>query len=76
MEDVLFLLAPFLPALDIEIPLRDPEDEPVVAAAVQGRANAIVTGDRDLLADTDVTAWLADRGIQVLTPAAVLELLQ
>ncbi len=28
---------------------RDPADEMVLAAAVEGRANAVVTGDRDLL---------------------------
>lgn len=76
VEEVLFLLAPFLPAVVIEIPLRDPEDALVVAAAVQGRAQAIVTGDRDLLTDATLTAWLAERGIRALTPAALVELLQ
>lgn len=73
MKDVLFLLAPFLPTLDLEVPVRDPEDAPVVVAAVQGRAHAIVTGDRDLLTDVTLTAWLAERGIQALTPAALLQ---
>jgi putative PIN family toxin of toxin-antitoxin system len=73
VEDVLFLLAPFLPSVEIEPALRDPRDAPVVAAAIAGRAQAILTGDRDLLDDEELIGWLAERGIQVLTPAAFLE---
>lgn len=31
------------------IPLRDPKDEMVIATAVEGNADFVVTGDRDLL---------------------------
>jgi predicted nucleic acid-binding protein len=44
----------------------------VIAAALAGRAPVIVTGDRDLLADADLAAWLAVRGIVVMTPAEAL----
>lgn len=42
---------------------RDPDDDQVLAAAVTGGAEAIVTGDRDLL------VLRAHRGIAILTPA-------
>jgi putative PIN family toxin of toxin-antitoxin system len=73
VREVLFLLAPFLPTAELTAPLRDPNDAPVIGAAVEGSAELIVTGDRDFLADEDVLAWLAERGIEVLAPAAFLE---
>jgi uncharacterized protein len=72
VEEVLLLLAPMLPAVETEAPVRDPDDAPVVAAAVTGRAEAIVTGDSDLLEDAALRAWLAERRIEVLTPADAL----
>ena len=45
---------------------RDPKDDKFLAAAVNGRANVIVTGDRDLL---DLNPF---RGIAILTPAEYL----
>jgi putative PIN family toxin of toxin-antitoxin system len=69
VESVLVLLAPLLPSVEIEIEVRDPKDAPVVAAAVAGRADAIVTDDRDLLDEPDVRSWLRERGIELYTPA-------
>jgi predicted nucleic acid-binding protein len=43
----------------------------VVEAAVAGRAEMIVTGDRELLDDPDLRAWLIERGIDLVTPAAL-----
>ena len=43
---------------------RDPKDDKFLEAAVNGRADLIVTGDKDLL---DLTPF---RGIAILTPAA------
>jgi putative PIN family toxin of toxin-antitoxin system len=45
---------------------RDPKDDKFLEAAVNGRADVIVTGDRDLL---DLSPF---RGIAILTPAAYL----
>jgi putative PIN family toxin of toxin-antitoxin system len=45
---------------------RDPKDDRFLEAAVNGRADVIVTGDRDLL---DLNPF---RGIAILTPAAYL----
>lgn len=75
IEDVFRLLAPALPVADIDVPIRDPDDAPVVAAALAGAADVIVTGDSDLLADADLRAWLALRGVNVATPVELLDLL-
>ena len=53
--------------------LRDPRDAPVVAAAIAGHAEVIVTGDRDLLEDEELRAWLTVRDVEVLSPAELLE---
>jgi putative PIN family toxin of toxin-antitoxin system len=73
VEDVLFLLAPLLPSVEVESPVRDPGDAPVIAAAIHGRADTNVTGDADLLGDEDLVAWLSARRVEVLTPASFLE---
>ena len=72
IEDVLTLVAPTLPTVDVDVPIRDPDDAPVIAAAVAGHADAIVTGDRDLLDDGELREWLRERGIELLTPAELL----
>ena len=72
IDDVLAVLGPMLPGVDVTVELRDPDDVPVVAASLAGRADMIVTGDRDLLDDEDLVAWLAVRGVRVMTPAAAL----
>lgn len=45
---------------------RDPKDDKFLEAAVNGRADVLVTGDRDLL---DLNPF---RGIAIVTPAAYL----
>ena len=58
-----------LPApLDRVVP-ADADDDHVIGAALAARADVIATGDRHLL---DLDPY---RGIRILTPAAVLELL-
>jgi predicted nucleic acid-binding protein len=42
-------------------------------AAVAGHADAIVTGDADLLDDEPLTSWLAERGIEILTPSELVQ---
>ena len=48
---------------------RDPKDDPLVACAVEGRANYLVSGDRDLL---DLGEY---EGIQMVTPRGFLDIL-
>lgn len=42
---------------------RDPKDQPVLAAAMDGKADAIVTGDADLRADESLGVEMAQLGI-------------
>jgi putative PIN family toxin of toxin-antitoxin system len=72
IREMLALLAPFLPTVEVPIHIRDPNDAPVVAAAVAGRVDAIVTGDRDLLDESPLHQWLQERGIRVFTPVDFL----
>jgi putative PIN family toxin of toxin-antitoxin system len=41
------------PAAPSDVPLRDPDDRWILASAMDGRADVLVTGDRDLLAAAD-----------------------
>jgi len=75
IEELLVVLGPLLPHVDVAVALRDADDAVVVAAAIAGRAEVIVSGDRDLLDDVALLAWLEQRGISVLTPADVLAML-
>jgi predicted nucleic acid-binding protein len=58
--------------VDVDVELRDPGDRIVLAAAVAGAADAVVTGDRGLL-DEGVIPWLAGRGIALVTPTELLD---
>lgn len=73
VDDLVSLLGPFLPDIELAVSVRDPDDAPVVGAALAGRAEVIISGDRDLLDDPGLGAWLAERDIEVLTPAGALE---
>ena len=44
---------------------RDPKDHPVLAAAIDGHVNAIVTGDADLRADDGLREEMAKYGIEI-----------
>jgi putative PIN family toxin of toxin-antitoxin system len=72
VEDVTRLLGPLLPTVELEVAVRDPDDAPVIAAAVSAAADTAITGDADLLADPALRSWLSERGIAVLTPAQAL----
>jgi len=69
-EDIVVLSQ--LVAGDVEIPplCSDPDDDKYVAAAIEGRAAFVVTGDPDLL-----TLGEHD-GIRIITPRAFLDLLK
>ena len=67
-----FLEEIFSLALQVEIPspirtCRDPRDDKFLEVAVHGRADAIVTGDSDLLVLNPF------RGIAILTPREYLD---
>jgi putative PIN family toxin of toxin-antitoxin system len=49
---------------------RDPADDMVISGAVEGKANFIISGDRDL---TDLQSF---QDIRILAPAAFLRLLE
>ena len=44
---------------------RDPKDEPVLATAIDGRADAIVSGDADLRADDRLREEMAEHGVEI-----------
>jgi putative PIN family toxin of toxin-antitoxin system len=73
VRDVLVLLGPFLPSIEVASPVRDSDDAVIVAAAVAYGAEAIVTGDKDLVDAPAVHDWLAERGVVVLTPVEALD---
>jgi putative PIN family toxin of toxin-antitoxin system len=73
MLDLLRTVAITLPTVDVDVEIRDPADAPVVAAAVAGRAEAIVTGDADLLEDAELRRWLDERGVRVLTARKLVD---
>lgn len=55
------------PASPSEISIRDPDDRWIVASAIAGRADVLVTGDQDLLA-------IADRApVTILDPRRLWE---
>jgi putative PIN family toxin of toxin-antitoxin system len=75
VPDLLQTLARTLPTVDVDVDIRDPDDAPVVAAAVAGRAEAIVTGDADLIDDAVLREWLTERGVRLLSPRELLDVL-
>lgn len=51
--------------------LRDPDDEWILAAALEGKADVLITGDRDLLDEANSIPEL-----KILTPRGFWELLK
>jgi putative PIN family toxin of toxin-antitoxin system len=66
LRDVLSYAEVTVPVEEVEAPVRDPGDRKVITCAVAGRADYIVTGDRDLLALGQV------HGVAVLSVHAFL----
>lgn len=54
---------------------RDPKDLPVLATAIDGEAEVIVSGDDDLRADDGLRAVMATYGIRLLGVNSFLEYL-
>jgi len=66
-DALLLRLAPLIEIAEVLQPIqacRDPKDDKFLEAAVNGRADVLVTGDKDLL---ELHPF---RGIAILTPAA------
>lgn len=76
VAEILAFLAPFIPSVEFDVHVRDASDAPVIRSALAGQAEAIVTGDRDLLDDGELRRSLAQRGIRILTPRELLSLIQ
>lgn len=55
---------------------RDPKDHPVLATAIDGRADAIVTGDDDLRADDALRSAMAGYGVQLWGVQSLLDALR
>jgi putative PIN family toxin of toxin-antitoxin system len=55
---------------------RDPRDEPVLAAAIDGHADAIVTGDADLRADNELRSAMEQYGVALWGVDTLLERLR
>ena len=63
-------LATWIEDIEIEAVSRDPDDDKFLALAIAGEADAIITGDQDLLVIEK------HKGICILTAAALLASLQ
>lgn len=55
--------------LNLKVVERDPDDDKIIVAAVEGDADIIVSGDNDLL------ALKVYRGIEIVTPAEFIKLI-
>jgi len=51
---------------------RDPKDHPVLATAISGHADAIVSGDGDLRADGELRQQMLEHGVQIWGVASLL----
>jgi len=52
---------------------RDPRDHPVLATAIDGRADAVITSDADLRADDELRAAMEQYGVALWGVDGVLE---
>jgi putative PIN family toxin of toxin-antitoxin system len=52
---------------------RDPQDQPVLATAIDGHADAVVTGDADLRADQTLRDGMAAHHVQLWGIDTLLE---
>jgi uncharacterized protein len=55
---------------------RDPKDHPVLATAISGQADAIVSGDGDLRADDDLRRQMLEHGVKIWGVSALLSALR
>jgi len=55
---------------------RDPKDDPVLSTAIDGHAQAIVTGDADLRADDELRSVMEQYGVALWGVEGLFEALQ
>lgn len=55
---------------------RDPKDHPVLATAIDGKADVVVTGDDDLRADDELRDAMAQYGVQLWGVQSLLTALE
>ena len=67
-EDIV-MLAAFVTDQQIESVSEDPDDDKYIAAAIEGRASFVVSGDPDL------SSIKEHQGVRIVTPRAFLDLL-
>jgi predicted nucleic acid-binding protein len=61
---------------DVQPPLcRDPDDYPVLAAAIAGKADYLVSGDDDLRDDPRLKAEMAELGVEIISVPEFLRVL-
>lgn len=63
------------PVIGSPVVLKDPNDDPVVYTAASGKADALCTLDRDLLAE-EVVAFCRNLGISILSDVELLQRLK
>lgn len=54
---------------------RDPKDHPVLATAIDGQADTIITGDDDLRADDELRRAMADYGVELWGVQTLVDIL-
>ena len=64
--DALAAMSEFVPIRGLDMGCRDDDDDRLVETAINGRADALVTRDKDILDDQHITAELAKRGCSVM----------
>ena len=66
----------FVKAVTVPPRCRDPRDHPVLSTAIDGRVDAIVTGDHDLRADDNLRTAMEQYGVALWGIDRLLERLQ
>jgi len=56
--------------------VNDPDDDPIVATAVEGGAELLCTRDKHLLGSRTVLAYCASRGVRVIDDLELIKLLR
>lgn len=55
---------------------RDPDDNIILETAIIGKANYLITGDKDITEDKEILSFLLQHGVSVISVAKFLKLLK